>query len=296
MLTTATLFFLVHSLGSPVPSGPTPASDGSGRTLYWSDAATGKIHRTRSLAWPLTGRAPARVPAPVIETVVRGLDTPIDIAIDEAAGEIYWVADGVSVNTIQKARLDGVGGVTTLYSGLVEPRGLALDPCSQLMYWCDRTEDRIYRGPMNGGTKEDLGVSGLLIPLIIELDRPNGMMYWTDAEAGNIRRGSLSGAMSEVVVSGLFGDLRGLTLDRAAGKMYFVSFQAIRRANSDGTNDVPLITTDLGTLPNNIALDLAAGKMYWTATTLIKRADLDGSNVETFLDGLVNASGLVLVP
>jgi sugar lactone lactonase YvrE len=300
MLTTSALLLLAHSPGTPDPCSLAPAPGGTGPTLYWSDAATGRIQRTRSLAWPLTGRAPARVPAPVIETVVRGLDIPIDFAIDEGAGEIYWIADSLSVNKIQKARLDGVGGITTLHSGLVEPRGLALDPCAQRMYWCDRTEDRIYRSPMGGGTLENLGIDGLSIPLAISLDRTNGLMYWTDAGAGKVRRACLSGDLTQDLVTDNFEHLRGIALDHAAGKMYFVTWHWIQRTNLDGTDLEILVDTSDDTTalnyPNNITLDLAAGKMYWTSTTLIKRANLDGSNVETFLDGLVNASGILLTP
>ena len=84
------------------------------------------------------------------------------------------------------------------------------------------------------------------------------------------------------------------------GKMYWVDasrfFGAkIQRANIDGSQVEPLVTTGLEG-PTDLALDLVGDKMYWidAGTDKIQRANLDGSQIETLLAGLSNIRSLVL--
>ncbi len=91
---------------------------------------------------------------------------------------------------------------------------------------------------------------------------------------------------------------RGITLDLAAGKMYWPDWgtDKIQRANLDGTEVEDLVTEGLRT-SQAIALDLGGGKMYWTdyGTDKIQRANLDGSDVEDLItSGLKEPYGLTL--
>jgi hypothetical protein len=130
----------------------------------------------------------------------------------------------------------------------------------------------------------------------IALDLADSKMYWTQTFNGNVRRSNLDIPAGqdannrtdiEDLVVGESVNRRGIALDRAAGKMYFVDGDGgrIQRANLDGSNLEHLVT-GLGSYdPGALDLDLAAGKMYFTRGSFggpikIQRANLDGSNVE----------------
>ena len=57
----------------------------------------------------------------------------VGLALDEAAGKIYWL-HGSTPGLVRRANLDG-GAQELLVSGLRNPRGLALDPAGGKMYW-----------------------------------------------------------------------------------------------------------------------------------------------------------------
>ncbi|MHC4093036.1 MAG: hypothetical protein ACYSVY_22660, partial [Planctomycetota bacterium] len=84
--------------------------------------------------------------------------------------------------------------------------------------------------------------------------------------------------------------LAGLPAD--AQKIYWTDVLAhsIQRANLDGSNPEPLITTPVDH-PTGIAVDAGAGKVYWADGPLngpnqrIQRANLDGTEVEDLVTG-----------
>ena len=74
--------------------------------IYWTDRDEGMVHR-----------APIEVPAGKtaanrgdIETLVRGLNTPIGMALDLKAGKLYWTEGGSGA--VGRANLDGSGKET----------------------------------------------------------------------------------------------------------------------------------------------------------------------------------------
>ena len=214
-----------------------------------------------------------------------GLESPNGIALDVAAGKMYWT-DSVA-DRIQRANLGGSQVETLVSTGLESPFGIALDVAAGKMYWTDNVAGRIQRANLGGSQVETLFSTGLENPIRIALDVAAGKMYWTDSLAGRIQRANLDGSQVEILVDGL-GSPDGIALDVAAGKMYWVEWgtDRIQRANLDGSQVETLV--DGLEFPVGIALDVAAGKMYWTDTVeaRIQRANLGGSQVETLVDGL----------
>ena len=78
--------------------------------IYWVDPDANVIQRSN-----LDGSG--------LQTLL-GAAGPIDIALDVAAGKMYWTDLGA--DSVQRANLNG-SGVETLVSGLLGPRGIALD-------------------------------------------------------------------------------------------------------------------------------------------------------------------------
>ena len=190
----------------------------------------------------------------VEDIVTSGLDSPHGIALDVAAGKIYWT--DWKTNRIQRANLDGSEVEDIVTSGLRLPAGIALDVAAGKMYWTAAGTDKIQRANLDGSVVEDLVTSGLRIPLRIALDVAAGKMYWTAPGTDKIQRANLDGSVVEdLVTSGLRRPL-SIALDVAAGKMYWTDAgtDKIQRANLDGSAVEDLVTGLKD--PIGIALDL----------------------------------------
>ena len=136
--------------------------------LYWVDAVAGKIQRTY------------RDEHTVVEDVVAsGLVSPRSIALDVAAGKMYWTDSGE--RKIQRANLDGSGveDLVTSEFGLLNPVSIALDLSARRMYWADRSVGRIQSASLDGSGAVTV-VAGLHAPYQLALDVAGGKMYWTE--------------------------------------------------------------------------------------------------------------------
>ena len=91
-------------------------------TIYWSSYTTAGAIRLGDL-----GGSGARA-------LFTGESFADGVAIDPAAGKIYW-ADTTS-GAIRVANLDGTGA-RDLYTGESQPSGVAIDPTAGLIYWAD---------------------------------------------------------------------------------------------------------------------------------------------------------------
>lgn len=76
-----------------------------------------------------------------VEDLVTGLSIPMGIALDVAAGKMYWTDTGI--DKIQRANLDGSGVEDLVATGLEDPLGIALDIAAGKMYWVDAITHKI---------------------------------------------------------------------------------------------------------------------------------------------------------
>ncbi|MBI4553738.1 MAG: hypothetical protein HY710_15845, partial [Candidatus Latescibacteria bacterium] len=88
-----------------------------------------------------------------LEEVLTGLTEPVGIALDVAAGKMYWTDD--SDSKIRRANLDGTG-VEELVTGLLNPTGIALDVAGGKMYWANPNAAKVQRANLDGTGVEDL--------------------------------------------------------------------------------------------------------------------------------------------
>jgi len=205
-------------------------------------------------------------------TVDSELDEPIDIALDVAAGKMYWVdSSGTFGHRVERANLDGSSGENlvcqtgpctggNINPDIENPAGIALDIAAGKMYWTNgNPSGRIMRANLDGGSSENLVCETICAggevnasidaPNYIALDIASGKMYWTDRFADHIMRANLDGTGSEIIIC-----------QAGCGQI---------NADVDA--------------PQGIALDLAIGKMYWANSGRIMRANLDGSGSENIL-------------
>jgi len=132
-----------------------------------------------------------------------------DVAFDPVGQHAYW-ADSAN-GTIMRTNVDGSGGTTTVYSGLVNPTSLVIDASGRDIFWVDggdsTTDASILSGSMTGGAASTL-VGGLTTaPTSLDLDPSSGKLYWAD---GTIHRANYDGTNPENVLNSGGGALGGM--------------------------------------------------------------------------------------
>ena len=96
-----------------------------------------------------------------VETIVAGVDSARDLAVDEGGGKLYWASD----DGVQRSNLDG-SQVETLFSE--SSMGIALDLGGGKIYWSEWIQKRIRRANLDGSQVETI-VTGLEWPRDIAL-------------------------------------------------------------------------------------------------------------------------------
>jgi hypothetical protein len=187
--------------------------------------------------------------------------SPEGIAIDPAAGKMYW-ADTTS-GAIRVANLDG-SGVQNLYTGESQASGVAIDPATGKIYWADAINrtGAIRVGNLDGsGSAQDL-FSNESYPVGVTIDPATGKIYWGSYDTFKIRTGNLDGTGAHDLFTAE-NYPTGIVVDDAAGKIYWTNEFAgqIRVGNLDGTGAANLFPAKGGI--GGLALDPRTGKLYW---------------------------------
>jgi Low-density lipoprotein receptor repeat class B len=74
----------------------------------------------------------------------------------EALGDGKMYGTDLGIDKIQRVNLDGTGMEDLVTSGLIAPRGIALDVAGGKMYWMDAGSSKIQRATLDGTSVEDL--------------------------------------------------------------------------------------------------------------------------------------------
>jgi hypothetical protein len=218
------------------------------------------------------------------KTLVTGCRLPDGLAIDLAAGYIYWTNMGIphkNDGSIERADLDG--------------------------------RNRRFIIP-EGGT---------FTPKQLHLEKESGKLYWSDREGMRVMRANLDGSQVETLIQAGEGeDARhdpsnwcvGITVDPNRGQMYWTQKGAddsghgrIFRAGIDMPHgQVPANRTDIEVLfeglpePIDLELDLQGHVLYWTDRgdpprgNTVSRTPLGNLNQEILLGHLMEGIGIAL--
>ena len=208
--------------------------------------------------------------------LITGESSPDGLAIDLAAGKIYW-ADTTS-GSIRVANLDG-SGARDLYTGESQPSGVAINPSAGVIYWADAVtgSGTIRVGNLDGSGARTL-FSGESYPVGVAIDPANGKIYWGSYDTFKIRVGNLDGTGARDLFASENYPTQ-LAVDPAAGKLYWTNEFGgnVRVGNLDGTGATTLYggEGDVG----GVAIDPSAGKIYWTNWNLgtVRVGSLNGS-------------------
>ena len=228
-----------------------------------------------------------------LQTLVsEGRKLPDGLAVDVAAGHLYWTNMGnpkANDGTIFRSDLDG-RNMTTIIA------------------------------PGDTFTAKQL-----------QIDKPNGKLYWCDREGMRVMRANLDGSKIETLVDTSQGDPRpgadptkwcvGIAVDADAGKLYWsqkggdnAGEGSILRANLDiPRGQTPTDRTDIELLydklpePIDLDLDLESRLLYWTDRgdpprgNTVNRAPLEAPQAkrpppEIVFSNLMEGIGLALDP
>ena len=226
---------------------------------------------------------------------------------------------------ISRMPLDGVapGNTEIVLSGLEGyPGRIDFDPTNRQMYWIQRGRSKILRANLDGTNKQEIIASSQIIASShymadFAVDSTNQKIYWAENRllavedahpftllyTSLIQRANLDGTNIETIISNDHSRFRwdqdkppvlapaftSIALDPANGKIYWLSFSTLHRANLDGTNIEELFSGtghDERLITFNVALDTVNRKLYMTSENIIRRANLDATNIEIIASGL----------
>src|SRR5246127_3896012 len=137
---------------------------------------------------------------------------PDGIAVDAAAGHVYWTNIGnpaANDGSIERADLDGRNRKTIVPQGCTfTPKQLQLEKKSGKLYWCDREGMRLMRANLDGSNIETLvdtsqgdprpGPDPMKWCVGVAIDVDGGKVYWTQKGPDNAGQGRLFRAGIEI--------------------------------------------------------------------------------------------------
>jgi hypothetical protein len=263
------------------------------------------------------------------KVIVTGGRFPDGIAVDVAAGHIYWTNMGhpkANDGSIERADLDGRNRETIVpQGGTFTPKQIQFEKKSRKLYWCDREGMRLMRANLDGSNIETLvdtsqgdprpGPDATKWCVGVAIDVDGGKVYWTQKGGDNAGKGRMfragieipkgQTASNRVDIEVLYDGLPepiDLDLDLNNRVMYWTDRgdpprgNTVNRAPMDsGAKDRPAPEIVLTHLMEGIgiALDLKGDRMFITDFGgNVLAAKLDGSDVKALLVAQGNLTGI----
>jgi hypothetical protein len=260
--------------------------------------------------------------------VSEGRKLPDGIAVDVAAGYIYWTNMGnpnANDGSIDRADLDG-GNLTEIVppGGTFTPKQLQLDKQNGKLYWSDREGMRVMRSNVDGSDVETLVDTGhgeadrrdarnWCVGIAVDIEA--GKVYWTQKGNDNAGEGRIFRANLEIPkdqsaanrrdIELLFDGLPepiDLDIDPVNRVMYWTDRgdpprgNTVNRAPMDAEpgdrKDPEIVFTHLME-GIGLTLDLKSSRMFLTDFGgSVYAANLDGSNKKTLLVAEGNLTGI----
>ena len=268
-----------------------------------------------------------------LKTIVdEGRKLPDGVAVDIAAGHLYWTNMGnfqANDGSILRSDLDG-RNMTTIVppGGTFTPKQLQIEKSTGKLYWCDREGMRVMRANLDGSNIETLvdtsegdprpgpDARKWCVGIAVDIDRRK--VYWTQkggtkAGQGRICRANIEIPPGqtpanrqdiEVLYDGLPEPI-DLEIHPATRTLYWTDRgdpprgNTVNRAPLDapaGKRPAPEILFSHLMEGIGLALDLKGDRMFITDFAgSVYSANLDGSNQRTLLFAQGNLTGIAYV-
>ena len=205
------------------------AIDSATGTMYWANFGssinycTGTLNGGNTISFArLDGTGGG-----TLKTSGATVSGPDGVAIDPAAGRLYWAND--HGNSISYANLDGSGGhdLNTAGATVKCPAGLAVDPAVGRVYWTNFRGNTISYANLNGTGGGDLPITRATIsgPYGLAINSATGHLYWANDTGNTISYSNLDGSGGDdlsttgATVRGPWG----IAIDPIAGKVYWAN-------------------------------------------------------------------------
>jgi len=299
----------------PINSRP-DSSTNSGR-LFFLDAGGGRVFS-------------ANTDGSDLKLIIdEGRKIPDGLAVDVAAGHLYWTNMGnpkKNDGSIVRSDIDGKNMLTVVPpGGTFTPKQLQLEKKSGKLYWSDREGMRVMRANLDGSNVETLVDSSKGDPrpghdatkwcVGIAVDLEGGKFYWTQKGDDNAGQGRIFRANIDIPpgqspadrndVELLYENLPepiDLDLDLANRMFYWTDRgdpprgNTVNRAPMDakpGSRKEPEILFTHLMEGIGLALDLRGNRMFITDFAgSVYSANLDGSNQKMLLSARGNLTGI----
>ena len=260
------------------------------------------------------------------KVIVNGCHLPDGIAVDTAAGHIYWTNMGTSPGkndgSIERADLDGRNRKMIVPPGVTfTPKQIQLDKKNNKLYWGDREGMRVMRCNLDGSLIETLVETGrgevdrrdqTRWCVGVAIDPKRGQIYWTqkgpdNGELGRIFRAGIDLPSGESpdertdieVFYDRLPEPIDLELDLENRVLYWTdrgdppSGNTVNRASIEVKPQAPEIVLTHLMEGIGIALDVAGDRMFVTDLGgSIYASRLDGSEHRNILFAQGNLSGV----
>jgi hypothetical protein len=259
------------------------------------------------------------------KTIVTNCRLPDGIAVDVAAGHIYWTNMGIpnlDDGSIERADLDGRNRRVVVPQGVTHtPKQMHLDKDGGKLYWCDREGMRVMRANLDGSQVETLVEAGrgdkdsrdqARWCVGITVDPVRKQIYWTqkgpdNGEQGRVLRAGIDIPKGETAanrsdIEVFFDRLPepiDLELDLKNRVLYWTDRgdpprgNTVNRASIDAKPQAPEIVVKHLMEGIGIALDVPSDRMFVTDFAgSVYSAKLDGSGERNFLYAQGNLTGI----
>src|SRR6201995_1058471 len=185
-----------------------------------------------------------------LKTIVdEGRKLPDGLAVDVAAGHLYWTNMGnlkQNDGSIFRSDLDGKNITTIIRAGgTFTPKQIQIESKTAKLYWCDREGMRVMRASLDGSNVETLvdtsqgdprpGPDARKWCVGIAVDAAGGKFYWT--QKGDDNAGQ--------------------------GRIFRANIELPRGRTPANRQDIELLYDNLPE-PIDLDLDVAHRVMYWT--------------------------------
>lgn len=233
--------------------------------VFWANYSASKI----SSAPPIEQGSGADIPIgpPYV-------NNPYGLAIDAAAGKVYWLNTGDG-GSIGYANLNGSapGFLNTAGASFANSAGLAIDPVAGRLYWGNPGgAGSIGYANLNGSGGGLLNTAGATTePNGLTIDPANGRIYWSNYEgagAGKISYANLNGSGGGVDLNTTGAPVdgpEGVAIDSTTGRIYWANWNGgsfgYASINGGGGGEAHLNLAVQK--PIGVAIDPLYKTLYW---------------------------------
>ncbi|XP_078581887.1 uncharacterized protein LOC144865192 [Branchiostoma floridae x Branchiostoma japonicum] len=227
---------------------------------------------------------------------------PVALDYDPLTDFMYW-SDVWNIN-IKRARRDGSGMETIIYTGSSDVWGLALDHAGGNIYWSDSSADTISVAKKDGSSARTLLTSpDIREPEDLVLDPRSGSLYWVTQDSSNARivRAAMDGSNKTIIVNGLT-DPSAITIDYYEDRLYYRDQRYGIYSSDLLGNDIRQVLYEDGKDVQGISVD--EDFVYWSSSWWNSSSSSDQGKIgklsksdltkTVLVDGLEFPSGICL--